>query len=56
MVRTKLIFHQKNPVIFAYWFNVTFFSYVRVIQTHPPTPVRNSKYLAIPPTQPFTLT
>ena len=26
------------------------FSYVRVIQNHPPTPVRNSKYLAIPPT------
>ena len=34
----------------------TFFSYVRVIQNHPPTPVRNSKYLAIPPTHPFTLT
>ena len=27
-----------------------FFSYVRVIQNHPPTLVRNSKYLAIPPT------
>ena len=33
-----------------------FFSYVRVIQNHTPTPVRNSKYLAIPPTYPFTLT
>ena len=26
------------------------FSYVRMIQSHPPTSVRNSKYLAIPPT------
>ena len=25
-------------------------------KNHPPTPVRNSKYLAIPPTHPFTLT
>ena len=27
-----------------------FFSYVRMIQNHPPIPIRNSKYLAIPPT------
>ena len=27
-----------------------------MIQNHPPTPVRNSKYLIIPPPPPFTLT
>ena len=26
-----------------------------MIQNHPPTPVRNSKYLAIPPTHPLPL-
>ena len=26
-----------------------------MIQNHPPTPVRNSKYLAIPPTYPLPL-
>ena len=36
--------------------SLLFFSYVRVIQNDPPTPVRNSKYLAIPPTHSFTLT
>jgi hypothetical protein len=30
--------------------HATFFSYVMVIQNHPPTPVRNSNYLVIPPT------
>ena len=29
------------------------FSYVRVFQNQPPTPVRNSKYLALPPTHPL---
>ena len=37
---TRNILHQSRNL----------FSYVRVIQNHPPTPVRNSKYLAIPPT------
>ena len=55
MVRTKLNFNQKKHKSFLR-IDLTFFSYVRVIQTHPPTPVRNSKYLAVPPTQPFTLT
>ena len=31
-------------------FQCPFFSYVRLIQNHPPTPVRNRKNLAIPPT------
>ena len=34
---------------FKLWLLVNF-SYIRVIQSHPPTPVRISKCLAIPPT------
>ena len=43
------ILHQSHTTLL-------FFSYVKMIQNHPPTPVRNSKYLAIPPTHLFTLT
>ena len=55
MVRTKLIFHQKyqsftSKVTDSNYDCNLFFSYVRVIQNHPPTPARISKYLAIPPT------
>ena len=55
MVRTKLVFHQKyksfnSKVTDSKYDCNLFFSYVRVIQNHPPTLVRNSKYLAIPPT------
>ena len=39
-----------------YQIYATFFSYLRVIQNHQPTPVRNSKYLSIPPAHPFALT
>ena len=49
MVKTNQIFHEK------YWSftskltdskssNPSLFSYVRMIQNHPPTPVRKSKY------------
>ena len=35
--------------------HATFFSYVSVIQNHPPTPLRNSKFLALTPTHPLPL-